>query len=68
LKFGPFLTFDPHNGRSDDGVTVDTFSSLVMPNTLLLVFCDLKYLIFFGPLKNEFDLLTPLMTFDPDEK
>ena len=70
-KYFEILTFFdlwPLNGRSDDGVTVDTFSSLAMPNTLVLLFLQFEIVDFFCPFKNEFDLLTPLTTFDLDEK
>jgi len=56
------------NDRSDNGVTVNTFASLSMWNTFALLFLPFEIVIFFGLLKNKFDLLTPLMTFDLDTK
>ena len=68
LEFWPFLTFDP--------LTVGRTTA--SPWTLLhfcpcrtrwhCYFWHSKYFMFFCQLENKFHLLTPLMTFDPDEK
>ena len=71
LRYFKILTFFdlwPLNDRSDDRVTVDTFSSLTLPDTLAPLIFQFDIFDFFCLFKNEFDLLTPLTTFDPDEK
>ena len=62
-----FVDLWPLNHWSYEEVTMNTFVSLSMNNTMTFIelnFNDVWNLTFFGKI----DHLTPLMTFDPDEK